>query len=1123
MHRTIFALVILCSSLLPAVAAPAPAVLFVGEVHASYVAQPLHAQGLEVDVCPAGQLAARLATGKYNVVVVSTMNDADRQTVDGFLAAGGGVFVTNPEGSFGNTKNWDATNEWLTRLGARPRWELLQDTDKDNVVRDVMGCTLSYSTAVLPPVNQGVRGVLTLLWNSTGGCEPPMSLDFGPDWTVVVRGAPSMQGKAETRNDPPLQPWIPKTLAAPSPALMGIRQVGPGRLAVVGIRSDWLFHSPGDCPTAENMLTKGAGGKPSDWLLLFANTFRWLASPSLEAGQGGATTPDAVLHPPVTIWPIQPVWDWSKWSAQNPTANEPQNAGLVGAQTELSSGTGTVADYVKAARAAKLQFVVFLENSLKMDQGKWDQLVAQCKANSDDNFLCVPGLTYEDAQFNHHYAFDAQTKFPKPAMLLPDGRLATTQVMRSRAYFDYENEYNLQEDIRGFWDHAHNFLPPADYKLYDSFPIYSFIDGKQVDDDLPDYLYLQGLGGNQAVLALEFMTSPTQVADRAAHGWRVITRWPLADLDKKWSEGAWAFGGTGMQYITNGPQILVWDTGNLMAESHGEWWRPDLWEYRLRLRVASPVGLRTVTIYDGDREIFRQWRPAGAKQFEDELILANCQQRGLTLVVEDAAGHRAISMSYWNRNLVNEQVIESDRCNFNGDSRLRTRAGVQVWTPVGFESNMGITPSKGSLHLLVSPSVWIGGNAPTLPIDGAPSGHPYSFYFGLQIPGELRYLYAYSQVYLIGPEIAISQADIKLGFDPAEEGAKTAPNGFPYQQPQVAAGGAWDGWYHLIPTLKVTGWERMAACTWLTEGFRLGWQETNLTAKEAIAVPAQGIQVTYFKGELWQDGKKIGSYDSAPMTGPFGRGTFATLEDTGGAVVLIGMGDNVVYDYNQGNLTLYYKPKEPVIAAGGQIHYTVAFAGGSHELTTDQMVEFAQKFGVATPGKPGYTPTLTHGKLVDNYLIWRLDGEGTGITATVPKTEMPGFLPVCVQGLNDNWSVVLWDKSRSAPNNTRALPIRGGEAWAQLDLNEADSDLFIGHPVVASQPQVKLLVAWQEPGVWCVEANNPTAKPLPVTLDTAPGWTVFSFHQTLTLAPGTSQTWQASGPGPAVGGAGQTY
>ncbi len=142
------------------------------------------------------------------------------------------------------------------------------------------------------------------------------------------------------------------------------------------------------------MLSQGAGDKPSDWLRVFANTFRWLAEPSLQAGRGGATTPPEVLNPPVQVWPQAPLLDWSK---QPPLQDQLQTAGLIGARTALSSGAGTVADYVQAARAAGLQFLVFLEDSLKMDQARWDQLVEQCKAASDDTFLAVPGLTYEDA------------------------------------------------------------------------------------------------------------------------------------------------------------------------------------------------------------------------------------------------------------------------------------------------------------------------------------------------------------------------------------------------------------------------------------------------------------------------------------------------------------------------------------------------------------------------------------------------------------------------------------------------------------------------------------------------------------------------------------------------------
>ena len=697
-------------------------------------------------------------------------------------------------------------------------------------------------------------------------------------------------------------------------------------------------------------------------------------------------------------------------------------------------------------------------------------------------------------------------------MLLPDGRLATTQPMRTRAFFDYDNEYLMQEAIRGYWNHKNNMLPPADYKLYNSFPVFSLENGKVLDDALPDYLYLQGIGGCQCAVALEFMTSPAQLPARAAKGWRVVCHRPLKALDGGWFQGAWSFSGSGSQYLTSGPRILVWDSPGRLCEPRGEWWRPDIWEYQLRLRVTSDVGLKTVTLYDGDREVFRQWRPTGLKTFEQRLVLANSQQRGFTLVVEDTAGRRAISMSFWNRNLNMEEFFCSDRCNFLGSARLKRRSGEQYWTPVSFMANMGITPSKGRLNMQAAPAVGLTPNSPTLPVDGAPAGFPtYNIYFGPQIPGELESLFAYPQTYLISPEVSIGQADIKLGYDPAEKGAKTTPFGFPYEQPQDGWGNAWSSWHKLIPTLKAAGWERIAACNWLTEGFRLGWQETNLTAKDTIAVPEKGLFVADFKGEVWQGENKVAGYDTPTASGSFGRGTFATLEDKGGAVVLIGMSDDVVYESSKGNVRVYYKPKKAELVKGDLIHYTIAFAGAQGgtiaPTTTAQMLDFARKFGVATPGQTGYAPQLTRGKLVDNYLIWRVDGKGTGITATIPKADLPGFLPVCVQGLNDNWSVVLLDKQREAPN-TRSLPIRDGQAWAQLDLTQADSDLFLGHPVVADKPQVKLLVSWQEPGVWFVEAHNPTEKALPVTLTTAPGWTVFTFRQALTLKPGTSQTWQ---------------
>jgi len=1090
-----------------------PAVLFCGGLHNQYVARPLQALGIELDQCSEKDLADRLASGKYNVVVVATLTPANLKVLEGFLAKGGGVMSCSSD-SYPREKDWLATCEWLTAAGARPRWEMLQDNSSSNVVRDVMGCQLTWTSDIAEPFNRGVKGVLTLLANSTTGWEPPMPWDLAPDWKVVVRAASSVRTVIDKRNDVSLVPWIPAQGLPSAPPLLAVREQAKGRLAVMAIRYYWVFSPPMNCPTTEAMLTAGAGGKESHWLQVFANTFRWLAEPSLQAGLGGAVTPEKLLNPPPDVWALTPVVDWAAQDAIPQWHDQLQVPGLIGARTELSSGTGTVAQYVAEARQAGLKFIVFMEDSLKMDQAKWDQLVAQCTAASSPDFLAVPGLTYEDAQGDHLYAFADEVKFPKPAMLLPDQRLATVQEMRSRAYFDYDNEYLGQHAIRGFWNHRNNYLHWADYKLYNSFPIYSFADGKPIDSALPEFLHLQGIGGCQSAVAFEFMSSPAQVSARARDGWRVVSTRPLSALNGKWHDGAYSFSGGPAQYISNGPEILLWDGPNRLAWPNGQWWRPDQWEFRVRLKVASAAGLKSVTLYDGDRGVFRRWLPTGQKTFQEELVLANCQQLGLTLVVEDLNGRQAVSMSFWNRNLVKEEFFCSDRCNFLGNSRLRSRTGSQTWTPVGFTANMGITPSKGLLDMSVTPAVSLTLNSPTLPVDGAPAGFPtVHLNFSLQIPGEAKAIFGYSQTHIVSPEIGIGQADYKLAYDPAEEDAKVTPLGHAYTGKQHGQGNAWGSWHHLVPTFKAEGHLRTYAGNWIPGEFRIGWHEADLTFKDAVTPDPKigGIQVMYPSMSKWliyRDGNCIAGTNSAAASIPFTRGTLGVLVHAGGCALVIPLDGPLVLDYaHDGSYRLKWVPTKPEIAKGDRLQYRVAFAGASGQ-TTDlhQLLEFAGNFGLAKLGSVGYSPKITLGKQLDNCLIWQLDGQGVGIAATVPKVKLNGLLTTVVQGLNDNWSVQLLDKQRPWPNH-RALPIRDGKAYAALDLFENDMDLFIGHPVTADHPEIKLSVAWKSPGVWSVEAHNPTDKPITAALVSPREWSLFHFKETVTLTPGSSQFW----------------
>ena len=59
----------------------------------------------------------------------------------------------------------------------------------------------------------------------------------------------------------------------------------------------------------------------------------------------------------------------------------------------------------------------------------------------------------------------------------------------------------------------------------------------------------------------------------------------------------------------------------------------------------------------------------------------------------------------------------------------------------------------------------------------------------------------------------------------------------------------------------------------------------------------------------------------------------------------------------------------------------------------------------------------------------------------------------------------------------------------------------------ADNPDVKLLVAWQETGKWYVEAHNPSDKPVSAKLGANRGWTAFTFKESVMLPPGSSRIW----------------
>ncbi len=60
------------------------------------------------------------------------------------------------------------------------------------------------------------------------------------------------------------------------------------------------------------------------------------------------------------------------------------------------------------------------------------------------------------------------------------------------------------------------------------------------------------------------------------------------------------------------------------------------------ISVSSPVGLRSVSIFNGDR-LFRRFAPNGSTHFFTTLLLDGFIHRNLVLVAEDIEGYKAMS------------------------------------------------------------------------------------------------------------------------------------------------------------------------------------------------------------------------------------------------------------------------------------------------------------------------------------------------------------------------------------------------------------------------------------------------------------------------------------------------
>jgi hypothetical protein len=153
-------------------------------------------------------------------------------------------------------------------------------------------------------------------------------------------------------------------------------------------------------------------------------------------------------------------------------------------------------------------------------------------------------------------------------------------------------------------------------------------------------------------------------------------------------------------------------------------------------------------------------------------------------------------------------------------------------------------------------------------------------------------------------------------------------------------------------------------------------------------------------------------------------------------------------------------------------------------------------------GTGGYQLALQAGKVAGQRYVLDLDGAETQCFSGQLAGRLISSLPIRVGGLNDRWSACLLDR---AQGKARPVGMFEGQAWATVSLNGA-LDLFVGHPVIADNPEVYIQVTQTGADSWSIEVHNPTDQAIRTTIRPNPHFDLLRAlpEEALDLPPGSS-------------------
>ncbi len=1039
------------------------------------------------------------------------------ETVNRFVQAGGGVFLWAPENNLVRQVLEPFTEQWGAKL---PAENLIEDDEErqGNLTQSVQADALAYTDTILPsPVSEGVKGI----WYPyrpayNGGMAGPLLVD--DNWTVVVKASPTTTTKPVDMSNSPRA--IPNPFSRPggvtAPPLFAIRSVGPGRVALINQWQQFSMGSGTKFIFNREVLDRGVKGKPSDFGKLLQNTFRWLAEPSLQSGAvGGFVTVAERLEPPNAREEVKETYR-EKPVAYNPatlgTVEIPQQwklyRGLIGAKSAYSSGTGTVAEYAAAAKQAGLDFVVFFEDFDKLTQEKFEQLKADCVANSDDKLLLLAGFNVMNNIGNHMFFYGPDPVWPredKPLLTPPDkktlyiteedGQGGFTGYINNTAFLDWVlGAYHVEKGQVGYYnfkDSPHGMQMP-DLRLYAMAATRYYKDGKLVEDMTDQYLITAESTIPPAPAAVNEVTSPQQLIAEANSGHALMYA-QAENLDRNHPRGVfmaalrWTHQYDGLNVgNTDGPTVLAWPSCFRVWTYGAEEFVTSKNVMMAPLSVTSDKGLKSVSLYNG-RQLFRRFLCNGEKQFAQTLVLDGTIQRNIVLIAEDVAGGKALTFAH--RNWKDGALSPSFCSDHVNDGPMKLAHGPYwypfIMVPALSPNVAGDTWDGGPPAVM--PFVRYQGTNPTLDSEqGLGDANRMEQWPSLELADEGALAVRTQRDRLYDDRIK-TIVNPWHTYGPIAGPAKLFTLTQQYREWVTPTVGAWNSYWAAI------GERAGANAALLTNTFRF---QTEITPKSLLAgfMPIKDGAVLV-----------VGTPEGAKA---IEWGTYPTLSLRTGdwfGFTGPGLGNSFIF-FNRG--------PDMKLVVGAQLELRGNVEGLQFKQDDTYRTEIAS---FAFPlDVPVHTPEelqryvdylkepagleVQRGKRVVSPGLLEIQPFNSAVEVTLPRPgeETNLTVPLLVPGLNPRWSVGLfqwtgYSKGFYGPGENRYRPVGldwAGSAYVPLYPNLAESThVQVGHPIVAGAAGqdvfIQVTKVSDNPDQWHVSVNNPTDQPVTVVLHQA--------------------------------------